>query len=119
MRHQTGAGGPWENTPIIFHGKRGQRGFGFFGSFLSGLGKIALPIAKKFGKKVLKQAVAVGKDVLIEGKRPREALKQRGKELITSALTGQLGSGLKKRRKRKPQTSLGETWILPKRARRK
>ena len=114
---------PWENGEVIFQGRRAQRGFGFFGSFLGNIGRVALPLVKRIGKqvgsKLLKQAVAVGKDVIFEGKRPREALKQRGKELIRDVLSGsQTGTG--RRRLKRPSTlSLDELWLPPHRQRKK
>lgn len=114
---------PWENGEIIFQGRRAQRGFGFFGSFLGNIGRVALPLVKKIGKqvgsKILKQAVEVGKDVIFEGKRPKDALKQRGKELVKQVLT-QKGSGRRalKRRAFDDDDDDEELW-LPTRLRQK
>jgi len=116
LRQQEGRGMPWENGEMIFQGRRAQRGFGFFGSFLGNIGKIALPIVKRVGKQVLKQAVEIGKDVILEGKKPKEALKQRGKELIRDVISGvQTGSG--RRRKRKGLSfDDSELWLPPRKA---
>lgn len=82
---QSGTGTPWENS-IVFHGRRGQRGFGF-GSFLSTIGKAILPIAKTLGKKVVRSALKTGSDIIINQKRPSEALAQRGRELLGEVLS--------------------------------
>ena len=117
LLRQEQSGGSWENGPIVFRGRKGQRGFGF-GSFLSSVGRFALPFVKNIGKKVFKHAVEVGKDVIIHGKKPKEALKTRGKALVSDILTqGQSGSGLRSSRKRCKRTST--KWIsnkYPKRA---
>lgn len=109
-QEQSGRGDPWENGNIIFQGRRGQRGFGF-GSFLSSIGRFALPFVKSIGKKAFKQVVEVGKDVIVHGKKPKEALKERGKALVKDILTtGQTGSGLRSSRKRKRSSQ----WISSK-----
>lgn len=112
---QIGMGDPWGNA-LVFQGRRAQRGFGF-GSFLSSIGRFALPIVKNIGKKVFKQAVEIGKDVIVHGKSPKESLKSRGKDLVKDILTTdqQKGSGLQHRRKRK---RLNAKWISTKRTRR-
>lgn len=101
LRQQIGRGNPWENAGGLFQGRKAQRGFGF-GSLLSSVGKLVLPLVKNFGKKALKQglkqAIAVGKDIVLEGKKPKEALKTRGKALVTNLLQ-QTGSGRKRKAK--------------------
>lgn len=111
LLRQEQVGGSWENAPIVFSGRKGQRGFGF-GSILKSIGRLVLPFAKNIGRKVASQALEVGKDVLLHGKAPKEALKTRGKALITDVL-GQSGSGLHTSRKRNKKTST--KWISNKR----
>jgi len=117
LRQQEGRGIPWENGEMIYQGRRAQRGFGFFGDFFGSVGKAALPLVKKVGKQVLGQALAVGKDVLLEGKSPREALKERGKELLTKGLKGgllfkdkYLAEKQARKRKRQPTLDEGQLW---------
>lgn len=121
---QGGQGLPWENAGAIFRGRRGQRGFGLFGTVFNVLKRVArpiakslLPVAKSVGKKVARQAWEVGKDILFEGVKPKEALKSRGKQLLTDVIrtdiSGQRGSGRKRPRK-KSLSHLqedGELWI--------
>ena len=110
LLRQEQAGGSWENVPIVFSGRRGQRGFGF-GSFIKSIGKFILPVAKTIGRKVATQALEVGKDIILKGHDPKEALKTRGKALIKNVLSQQ-GLGL---RKRKLKTT--SEWISNKRQR--
>lgn len=117
LLRQEQVGGSWENGGLVFRGRKGQRGFGF-GSFLSSVGRFALPFIKNIGKKVFKHAVDVGKDVILHGKKPKESLQTRGKELVSDILTpSQSGSGLRANKKRKKKTTT--QWIsnkYPKRA---
>lgn len=116
LLRQEQTGGSWENGGLVFRGRKGQRGFGF-GSFLSSVGRFALPLVKSIGKKVFKHAVDVGKDVILHGKQPKEALKTRGRELVSDILTpNQTGSGLRERRKRQKKTTT--KWISNKYPRR-
>lgn len=107
---QSGHGEPWQ-TGVIFQGRRAQRGFGF-GSFLASAARLALPFVKKIGKQVLTQAIEGGKDVILGGKKPREVLKSRGKQILGNLLQGQTGSGLKRKRGKT------EIWTSRKRTRR-
>ena len=57
----------------VFSGSRRQRGGGIFGS----LGKMFLPIAKRVGKKLLREGVGLARDVaqdVMSGKDIKESL---------------------------------------------
>ena len=90
---QHGRGNPWEND--VFRGRRGQRGFGIFGgmfklfkSAIEPLQQLIVPYMKKTGKKAAARALDLGKDVLLEGKSPRLALKNRGNQLLDDVIKG-------------------------------
>lgn len=112
---QGGRGSPWENHSRIFRGRRGQRGFGVFGSFYDifksvtkPLAKAILPLAKRVGKKAAKRALEVGKDVLLEGKAPRTAIKTRGKQFLEDLVEGtplQKGRGRSVAKRKRPKSN--------------
>jgi hypothetical protein len=118
---QQGSGIPWGNSPVVYRGRRAQRGFGIFGNVFSFIKKVAapvarrlLPVAKSIGQKALNEAVELGKEVVFEGKSPAASLKKRSKRLLKRVweedLNQQKGSG----------NLLDEPWKSParKRARR-
>ena len=89
-----------------FRGTRMQRGYGIGGIFRS-LARFAMPLFKKsaesVGKRALKAATEVGKDVL-DGKSFKESTKSRGREVFkdlanqgANALLHQAGRGKKRR----------------------
>lgn len=127
---QRGRGYPWGNHSQIYRGRRAQRGFGLFGSVFKLLKSVArplvraiLPVAKSIGKKATKQAFEVGKDILIEGKKPREVFKRRGKQLLSEVVQGDIlqkgrgrKNGLKTRKRSRPSNEDlldQELWIPP------
>ena len=89
-----------------FRGTRMQRGYGIGGIFRS-LARFAMPLFKKsaesVGKRALKAATEVGRDVL-DGKSFKESTKSRGREVFkdlanqgANALLHQAGRGKKRR----------------------
>ncbi len=89
-----------------FRGTRMQRGYGIGGIFRS-LARFAMPLfnksAESVGKRALKAATQVGKDVL-DGKSFTESTKSRGREVFkdlanqgANALLHQAGRGKKRR----------------------
>jgi len=93
-----------------FIGDPFQRGGFSLGSLFKGLARVALPVLKRAGKSVAKQALQTGMEVaddVIEGKNLGESVKEHGK----TALKTQMKKGRKAitqpKRKRKPQQKGG------------
>ena len=93
---QAGGGTP------IFYGARQQNGHGL-GSIFSSLGKVAFPLLKYLGKRVLSTGANIVRDVIDEGKDWREASQQRlvntGQTMWADAQRKMQGGGAYKRRK--------------------
>lgn len=105
-RHFVSQAGQGYSSLNVYRGIPYQRGHGF-GSFFS---RFAVPIAKFFGRQLLKTGVAVGGDIL-DNKSPKEALKNRLQETTKSVIREgwnkaneivQRGTGRKRVLKRKP-----------------
>lgn len=118
---QQGHGIPWENHSQIYRGRRGQRGFGIFGSlfkvFKSVIKPIArnlLPVAKNIGRTAVSHALEAGKDILLDGQKPREVLRKRGRQLFSDVVQKnilQKGKGRKRKRGRPKVINLDDQEI--------
>ena len=91
----------------VFAGRRFQRGHGL-GSILGGFfRRLVLPFFKAHGKHMLANAVKTGMEVaddVLEGQSVKESAKKRipaGIKRTVLSLSGQSGSGVRRRRKRK------------------
>lgn len=79
-----------------FEGSAFQRGGGL-GNFLGRLFRFIIPVAKKVGKAVGKQALASGADFIgdvAQGKNPKKAVKKRTRQGV-GILADQLGKNMK------------------------
>lgn len=90
-----------------FQGIPYQRGYGL-GSFFGHLFRTILPVAKRIGKTVGKEALAMGANVasdLVQGRNARESLEEHGRQAAANLMNkasshirkNQSGSGLQKR----------------------
>jgi len=91
----------------VFAGRRFQRGHGL-GSILGGFfRRLVLPFFKAHGKHMLANAVKTGMEVaddVLEGQSVKESAKKRipaGIKRTVLSLSGQSGSGVRRRRKRR------------------
>ena len=92
----------------VFRGSRYQRGYGI-GSLLSSVLRTAIPLVKKAGKVIGKQALKTSLDIgqdLMDGKNFRQSAKQRGLQSarnLTQKTINRLSNGSQtiKRKKRK------------------
>ena len=79
-----------------FEGTAFQRGGGL-GNFLGRLFRFIIPVAKKVGKAVGKQALASGADFIgdvAQGKNPKKAAKKRGRQVVGN-LADQMGKNMR------------------------
>ncbi len=92
-----------------FSGPIKQSGSGF-GALVAGIGRVALPIIRKFilptakrvGRELLTQSVPEIVDVISKRKSPKEALKR----TISKTAKAQIGGGKKRRKRRKTTPSI-------------
>jgi len=118
LLRQKGAGGPWENG-VVFSGRRGQRGFGF-GALFKSLGKaIIRTVANpKVRDTLIKGAVDLGKKVILERKKPSQALLETGKQILGNIINKQEGSGSTRKRKTKRTADIFDSSWKSKRTKR-